>query len=139
MSLSPKLAYPGNQENFIRMAVAKISDPGRVACHPFHAPALDLLHELKAPASSIHGCRWKYRLRSRSSTITQLLSEPAWSTWLTIARQTRPSAGSGGAPGSPFTLRTARTTPLFGRRFLPINITVGTPCPGMYAPEVSII
>ena len=62
---------------------------------------------------------------------------PARSICSLIAVQTRPCAGSGGVDGSPVIPKTARTAPITGCLLRPKRITVGVPCPGMYAPAVS--
>ena len=51
---------------------------------------------------------------------------------------TSPHAGSTGVEGSPRTPITVRTASPTGARWRPRRITVGVPCPGMYAPDVSI-
>ncbi len=124
----------------------KMSSSPRIAPGPIETL---MLPKLVAPATSIvsfssaapppprlHGCLAN-RSRSTSLTLTNEPSTPVRSTSPTISVQTSPFAGSSGGLGSPRIPITARTVSPSGFRPRIRRITVGVPCPGMYAPDVS--
>src|SRR5688572_27951919 len=55
-----------------------------------------------------------------------------------MAAHTKPFGGSDEVVGSPRIPMTVRIVDSTGRWLRPSNITVGVPCPGMWAPDVSM-
>lgn len=88
------------------------------------------------PPPRVHGC-FANRSRSTSLTLTNDPFPSARSTSPTISVQTSLFAGSSGGVGSPRIPITARTVSPSGFRPRIRSITVGVPCPGMKAPDVS--
>jgi hypothetical protein len=93
---------------------------------------------LAPPPPIFQGCDDK-DARGVSSVLMKSLTDPSKSVCALIADQTCPCAGSFGVVGSPRIPRTVRTTPATGARLRPNSMAVGTPCPGIYAPEQSTI